>query len=164
MSESPPTLLAPVRVPFRAIAATVVPDAARLDEHGWAALEAVIEEQLATRPAPLRRQLVVFIRLVDALPLARWGRRFRALDAARRTRVLEALQDAPVLLLRRGFWGLRTLVFMGYYTRPGVASAIGYRAHLRGWLARRPAAARQPVAIPAAPRPSVPRPAPPPPA
>ena len=148
----PRAVLAPVRAPFRAIAATIVPEAARLDESGWAALEAVIEAQLAARPAALRRQLATFIRLVDAMPLARWGRRFRALDEPRRTRVLEAIQDAPVLLLRRGFWGLRTLVFMGYYTRPETAAVIGYRAHLRGWLARRPAAARQPVAIPPASR------------
>ena len=51
--------------------------------------------------------------------------------------MLETLQDAPVLLLRRGIWGLRTLAFMGYYTRPDAQRAIGYRADPRGWEARR---------------------------
>ncbi len=30
-----------------------------------------------------------------------------------------------------------TLVFLGYYTQPGVQAALGYRAHPDGWQARR---------------------------
>lgn len=67
----------------------------------------------------------------------RWGRRFTALDAACRDRFLRALGDAPVLLLRRGVWGIRVLVQMGYYAQPAHAAAIGYRADPRGWEARR---------------------------
>ena len=47
------------------------------------------------------------------------------------------MQDAPLLLLRRGFWGLRTLIFMGYYGRDAARDAIGYRADPRGWEIRR---------------------------
>ena len=141
-------VLPPVRIPFRAIAVTVVPEVARLREPEWEALERVVEAQLATRPAKLRKHLVLFVRLLDLPPVLRWGRRFRALDEARRVRVLEAVQRAPLLLVRRGFWGLRTLVLMGWYARPETAAAIGWRPHPRGWLARRPAAARQPLAIP----------------
>ena len=144
------SVLPPVRIPFRAIAVTVVPEAARLGEAEWAELDAIVEAQLAPRPARLRAQLVLLVRLLDLLPVLRWGRRFRALDEARRVRVLEAVQYAPLLLLRRGFWGLRTLVLMGWYARPEAAAAIGWRPHPRGWLARRPAAARQPHAIPRA--------------
>jgi hypothetical protein len=32
---------------------------------------------------------------------------------------------------------VRTLVFMGYYTREDVQGALGYRAHADGWSARR---------------------------
>jgi len=64
------------------------------------------------------------------------GFEFVLVDPARRTRLLSALQDSPVLLLRRGFWGLRTLIFLGYYTRPAVAAEIGWRAHPGGWSAR----------------------------
>ncbi|HSP35980.1 MAG TPA: hypothetical protein VLU46_16840, partial [Thermoanaerobaculia bacterium] len=60
-----------------------------------------------------------------------------SLDAAKRTTFLEAVQDAPLLPLRRGFWGLRTLVFMGYYSRDDARTAIGYRADPRGWAVRR---------------------------
>ena len=125
-----------VRAPFRAIARAVVPESAALDEGGWTELEHIVERGLASRPASIRRQLRLLVRLLDVLPLLRFGRTLTRLDDARRTRFLQAIEDAPLLLLRRGFWGLRTLIFMGYYGRPEAAEAIGYRASLRGWEAR----------------------------
>ena len=130
-------MLSSVRPVLRAIGATVVPEADRLDEAEWTALERIVADALAPRPARLRRQLLLFVRLVEWLPLLRYGRRFTQLDAARRTRVLEILQDAPLLPLRRGCWGLRTLLLMGYYGRPEAVRAIGYAADPRGWEARR---------------------------
>jgi len=130
-------MLPSVRPILRAIGATVVPEADRLDDAGWTALERIVADALEARPAALRRQLLLFVRLVEWLPLVRYGRRFTHLDAARRTRFLESLQDAPLLLLRRGFWGLRTLLLMGYYGRPEAARAIGYAADPRGWEVRR---------------------------
>jgi hypothetical protein len=129
--------LAPVRGTFRAVAQTVVPEASALPPAEWQALEAIVDDALAERPARLRRQLRLLVRLIEALPVLRYGRGFTALDPGRRTAVLRALQDAPLLLLRRGFWGLRTLVLMGYYARPAAAAEIGYRADARGWEARR---------------------------
>lgn len=132
----PDPVLAPVRTAFRAIATTVVPPAAELDEAGWARAEALVERALAPRPAAQRRQLRLFIRAVNLLPLARWGRPFTALSPERRGRLLRGLERAPLLLVRRGMWGVRTLAFMGYYGQPDVRDRIGYRAHPRGWDAR----------------------------
>jgi hypothetical protein len=129
-------LLEPVRTAFRAIAETIVPEAASLDAAAWSQLEGIVEAALAERPRRLQRQLLLLIRGLETLPRVRFGQPLSALDAARRARVLAWLQDAPVLLLRRGFWGLRTLVLMGYYARPGIATELGYRADPRGWEAR----------------------------
>jgi len=122
---------------LRAIGVTVVPEATRLDEAGWAAIEGTVATALASRPAALQRQFLLFLRVVEWLPLVRFGRRFTRLDPARRTRFLKSLQDAPLLLVRRGMWGLRTLLLMGYYGRPEAREEIGYRADPRGWTARR---------------------------
>jgi hypothetical protein len=130
-------VLAPLRPAFRAIAETVVPEVAALADPDWTALEAIVERAIAQRPARMRRQLGLLIRAIDLAPIFLSGRRFRSLDAAARTRLLERLQSVPLLLLRRGVWGLRTLVLMGYYARPEAAAAIGYRADARGWDARR---------------------------
>ena len=129
----PPSL----RAPFRALAVAIVPDAATLDEKAWRDMDAAIAQALAKRPPAVRRQLALLIRVLDALPLLRWGRRFHALGAARRARFLDAMQYSPILLLRRGVWGLRTLVFLAYYTRPELQTTLGYRASARGWSARR---------------------------
>lgn len=131
-------VLDPVRPVFRAIAQTVVPEAARLDPGAWSEVERIVEEALAPRAPRLRRQLVILIRLLQWLPLLRYGRPFTALDPDRRTRFLAAIQDAPLLLLRRGFWGLRTLALMGYYARDAAAAEIGYRGRPDGWATRRP--------------------------
>lgn len=126
-----------MRDTFRAIAVTVVPDASALDEKAWNEVDALVEKTLARRPLGTRRQIVLFVRAVEQLPRLRWGRPFTKLSADERTRFLSGLEHAPLLLLRRGFWGLRTLVFLGYYARPEAAAAIGYRADARGWEARR---------------------------
>jgi len=126
-----------VRPLFHAIAETVVPEASHLDSSGWQDVEAIVESALRQRPARLRRQLGILLRAIDWLPLLRYGRRFTALSAPQRVAFLSSLQRAPLLLLRRGFWGLRTLILMGYYARPTAGVEIGYRGDPRGWEARR---------------------------
>jgi hypothetical protein len=110
--------LAPLRPILRAIAETVIPDPAKLDARSWDDVERTVATALARRPAGMRRQFSIFLRVIEWLPLLRFGRRFSALDVA-------------------GFWGLRTLLYMGVYTREEIAAALGYRADPRGWAARR---------------------------
>jgi hypothetical protein len=131
------SVLAPVRVVFRAVVVTVVPDAKQLDEPSWLALEALVEDALEIRPAALRVQLQLFLRALEWLPVVRYGRTFAALGDEQRSRVLRHLQDHPVERIRCGFWGLRTLALLGYYGRPEGAHAIDYAPDPRGWEAVR---------------------------
>ncbi|PYO71298.1 MAG: gluconate 2-dehydrogenase subunit 3 family protein [Gemmatimonadetes bacterium] len=135
MTSLPP--LSGQREAFRAVAETVVPEAARLDPAEWNDVERIVARAIAARPARLQRQLALLLRFLEWIPLFRYGRRFSRLDPARRARFLDSLQTSRLLLARRGIWGLRTLVLMGYYGRPRAAAAIGYRADPRGWEARR---------------------------
>jgi hypothetical protein len=129
-------VLPKVRGTFRAVAATVVPETGRLDAAAWDELERLVEKTLEPRDEGVKRQLGLLFRVIELLPLLRFGRPFSKLGAAERTRFLTALEDAPLLLLRRGFWGLRTLVYLGYYARPEAGAAIGYAADAKGWDAR----------------------------
>jgi len=122
---------------FRAVATCVVPEAARLEAAQWDELEAIVARAIAARSRSVQRQLTLFLILLEWLPLLRYARRLSRLDPARRANFLDRLQRAPLLLLRRGFWGVRTLILMGYYGRPAAAREIGYRADARGWEARR---------------------------
>ena len=129
-------MLASIRPVLRAIGVTVVPEAAQLNEAEWVALEEIVRGALASRPLALQRQFTLLVRAIQWLAVVRYGRRFTALNTGTRQRFLERLQSAPVLLIRRGIWGLRTLLLMGYYGRDVAARAIGYRADPRGWKAR----------------------------
>jgi hypothetical protein len=125
------------RAAFRAVATTIVPEAVHLGPSEWDDVEAIIGRALAGRPPRLRRQLALLLALLEWLPLLRYGRRLSRLDPARRLAFLERVEAAPLVVVRRGFWGLRTLILMGYYGRPAAAAAIGYRADPRGWEVRR---------------------------
>ena len=92
---------------------------------------------LRDRPENLQRQLRLFLRLIQWLPVLRFGRPFTSLNQATRTRVLAYLQNHPIQKVRVGFWGLRTLVLAGYYARPEAARSIGYAASPLGWGALR---------------------------
>ncbi len=112
-----------------------MPEATALDEASWSELEALVTDSIRRRPAALQRRIRLFLRLIQWLPLARYGRRFTNLDAAQGTEFLAGMQDHRVALIRIGFWGLRTLALLGYYGRPAAAEAIGYRPHPLGWQA-----------------------------
>lgn len=128
--------LLPVRDVFRGVVRTVVPAAERLGPEGWDELESLVEHALAQRPPRLRRQLRLLLRVIDGLALATGLRRFAALEAGPRQRLLGRLESAPLVLLRRGFWGLKTLALLGYYCRSVAPAGIGYRAAPAGWAAR----------------------------
>lgn len=122
---------------FRAVSATVIPEASDLDADGWAELEAAVALSLRGRPPALRRRLRLFLQVVDWAPILRYGRRFASLDPQLQNRVLAYLQGHPLGVVRMGFWGIRTLAFLGYYGRPEAAKRIGYHPDDRGWEARR---------------------------
>ena len=71
---TPPSTLVPVRPVFRAIVRAVVPAAASLDEDAWSRAEAIVDEALADRTASIRRQIVLFMRVVNALSYLRFLR------------------------------------------------------------------------------------------
>jgi hypothetical protein len=50
--------------------------------------------------------------------------------------LLRGLERSPLLLLRRGVWGVRTLAFMACYAQAGARRRIGYAASPSGWEAR----------------------------
>jgi hypothetical protein len=122
---------------FRAIAVTMVPEAEQLSADEWRQCSAVIDSAMARRPARIRRQLSLFIRILNLATVVRYGRPLTHLSVAQRTKLLMAFENSRVLLLRRGLWGVRTLVFMGFYARPEVGGSLGYAAAPRGWELRR---------------------------
>lgn len=111
---------------FMVVAETITPEVASLDPDGRARMEAIVDTALQDRDAATRSQIGTFLGLIRMAPVLRYGRAFDRLDADRRAAVLRWFQDCPVALLRKGFWGLKVLVFMGFYGQEKNWSAIGY--------------------------------------
>ena len=132
----PPVMPPPLRDALRPLATSFVPEIAGATAAEWSELEQRIAHALAARPAAVRRQLGLFVRVLEAASRIRYRSSLAALDPGRRTALLEAFAGSPLLLFRRGIWGLRTLVMLGWYTQPSVVSALGYRASPAGWQAR----------------------------
>jgi hypothetical protein len=110
----------------------IAPGIRHLDAAGREQVAAIIGRAIASRPPALRRQLAAFLGILRWAPVVRYGRRFDHLAAEQQDAVLRWLQDAPSAKLRHGFWGVKTLVYMGYFGRPEVGYAIGYRPSRSG--------------------------------
>ncbi|HSG07773.1 MAG TPA: hypothetical protein VLA36_05435 [Longimicrobiales bacterium] len=127
--------LTPVRAAFRAVTRAAVPSANEFDEAAWLRGEALVETALSDRPARVRRQVVLFLRILAVLSWFRFGRSVGRLTSPQAQRLLAPLERSPLLALRRGVWGVRTLAFMGCYGQEELRRAIGYAAAPRGWEA-----------------------------
>ena len=112
---------------FLAVAERVVPEMAGLGRRARADALALVEHQLAARPEKVRRELALLLTLIRWAPAIRYGRPFERLSPDRQDAVLAWLQDAPAAKLRAGFWGLKTLAFLGYYGRAEAPETINYR-------------------------------------
>ena len=121
---------------FRTLVLSVVPAADGLDEGAWTAAQRIVATALAQRPRAVRRQIVLYLRLVSLLAFLRHGRRFGDLPPEKARRFLRSLERSRLLMVRRGFWGVRTLALMGYYARPEAREALGYQATGGGWRDR----------------------------
>jgi hypothetical protein len=129
--------LTPVRGAFRALSETFVPEIVGMDGPSWERSFQIVETALRSWPRAVQRQVALLVRALDWISLIRHGRRLAKLEPERRLRFMESLQRSRLLLLRRGIWGLRSLVFMGYYAQPEIHAELGYRARPEGWEAVR---------------------------
>ena len=109
-----------------ALSHALVPDARGLPAERQAKFFAIIDAMLATRPERMVRLLGIFLVLLRWFPLLRFGGRLDRLEGERQTRALRWFEDCPSVIVRTGFWGVKTLVFMGYYAQPDVAAGLGY--------------------------------------
>ncbi|MCU0232944.1 MAG: gluconate 2-dehydrogenase subunit 3 family protein [Thermoanaerobaculales bacterium] len=111
---------------LRVLAARIVPETAGLDAAGIGRFLAIVDGALMDREPAVRRAFATFLRVLRRAPVLRYGRRFEKLPSERQDAFLAWLEDCPVGLLRAGFWGLKAMVFMGYYGQPETNALIGY--------------------------------------
>jgi hypothetical protein len=111
---------------LRILAARIVPESADLDSAGTGRLIGIIDDALQQREPSVRRQFSAFLGVLRWAPLVRHGVPFDRLPGERQDAVLRWFEKSPVGLLRKGTWGLKTMVFMGYYGQPQNHHLLGY--------------------------------------
>jgi len=117
---------------LQVLAARIVPETTELDAAGLSRFFGIIDEALQGRPASVRRQFTTFLGLLRWAPVARYGSPLEKLRAERQYAVLRLFEDCPVGLFRKGFWGLKAMVFMGYYGQPETNELVGYAPDFDG--------------------------------
>ena len=108
------------------LAACIVPESAGAPTQVTDPLLAAVDEELQPRPRLQQLEFKLLLLAIRWMTLPFTLRRFERLPAARQDRWLRFLENAPLTLLRVGIWGLKTLVFLGYYTQDGVQRRILY--------------------------------------
>lgn len=111
---------------FLAIADRIVPPDADSPGGGTMATAGVADWGLSRLPEQLRRQILMLIIIIEIMGIFFGGRLFTSNKAAAKDRQLRFLENAPIPQLRMGFFGLKSYVCMGYYTREDVWKTIGY--------------------------------------
>jgi hypothetical protein len=109
-----------------AAARRIVPEVAALDDRELGHFTVIIGRALGDRPEEVRNKFGTFLGVLRWAPVARYGAPFDRLAPRRQDAVLRWFEDAPIGLLRQGMWGLKSMVFMGYYGRSEVWDEIGY--------------------------------------
>ena len=117
---------------FMTISETITPEVASLDAEGRTRMTAIVDMALMDRDASTRKQIATFLGVLWMTPFLRYGSTFGGLDSLQRTAALEWFENCPISLLRKGFWGLKALIFMGYYGQTEHWQEIGYAPDFDG--------------------------------
>jgi hypothetical protein len=97
-----------------------------------------IDKYIASMRPKLKKDLLAFLGLLEqVLPLSSGHvSRFTQLDEEAQDDVLRKLEASESEMLRGGFQGMKSLVFMGYYRDPRTWAVLGYEGP---WVTRKEA-------------------------
>jgi hypothetical protein len=115
-----------------AIASRIVPESVELAEPSQRKMLKAIDQALAIRSITVRFQFLLFLRVMRWLPFFFHLRPLDKLPPEKQDRWLTRFQDSRITRIRTGMWGIKTLVFMGYYGDPDHWGEQGYRPSLTG--------------------------------
>jgi hypothetical protein len=87
---------------------------------------AIIERALSTKPKDMVLLIKVFLLFVEFSGLLFALRPFSWMSAEQQDKHLRRFEFAPLGKIRQGFWGLKTLVFLSYYSRDEIWPDIHY--------------------------------------
>ena len=111
---------------FLAIANRIIPKDS--DSSGGGTLETagVVDWALHRMPDVLRNKFLLFFKVIQILGIVFYLKPFTALKPKTQDKLLTRLESSPIRLFRMGFFGIKTYICMGYYTREDIWKTIDY--------------------------------------
>jgi hypothetical protein len=99
------------------LASCIVPETAGSPAEVTDGMVSAVDAQL--KPRPRSQQLAFKLLLLGLAGMTLLPRQWQ-------TRALQWLENFPLRLVRVGIWGLKTLVFLGYYGQESIQRRVGY--------------------------------------
>ncbi len=116
---------------FLAIADRIVPADDESPGGGTMVTAGVVDWSMGRMPDDLRGQILALLLGFEVMGLFFGLRPFTSNSDATKDRQLAWMESCPVGKLRMGFFGLKSFVCMGYYTREDVWATIDYEGPLQ---------------------------------
>lgn len=111
---------------FLAAADRIIPPDADTPGGGTLLTAGVTDWALHKMPAGLRKKFLFFLTVVEVLGFFFGGKPFTKNSDAAKDRELRWLESNPLRLFRMGFFGVKTYICMGYYTREDIWKTFDY--------------------------------------
>lgn len=111
---------------FLAIANRIIPKDGHSEGGGTMQTAGIVDWGMKKMDASIRSQVLLLIIVMEVLGFVFGLRPFSKNSPAAQDRQLKWMENNPIRLLRMGFFGLKTFVCMGYYTRKNVWETINY--------------------------------------
>jgi hypothetical protein len=108
------------------LAERIIPESAGSPPGVRCQLVAIVDNLLGRQPAGQRFQFKLLLFALRWMTVPFTLQPLENLPPGRQDYFLRRLEGAPLTILRVGIWGLKTLVFMGYYGQEPVVAGIGY--------------------------------------
>lgn len=108
------------------LAGRVIPETAAADPAVRDRLVAIVDHALDRQPRGQQFQFKLLLFALRWMTLPFTLHPLDRLPPGWQDFILRHLESAPLTLLRVGIWGLKTLLFMGYYGQEAVIAGIGY--------------------------------------
>ena len=111
---------------FLSVADRILPAAEHSPGGGSMETAAVVDWYMNKVPAGIRKKILLFIDVIQFTGIFFGGRKFANNSIQAQERQLKWMENNKVRLFRMGFFGIKTFVEMGYYTREDIWKTISY--------------------------------------
>jgi hypothetical protein len=108
------------------LAERIVPESASSPASVRQRLAAIVDHQLDQQPPGQQFQFKLLLFALRWMTVPVTLHTLENLPPRWQDYILRRLEAAPLTILRVGIWGVKTLVFMGYYGQPLVTAGISY--------------------------------------